>query len=504
MNLFATRSAGVKRRLAGIGLAGALAAAVPLLAPTTSPASATPLAGFSWPGDWTSVNRDYDNSRSNPIEFQINPSTVAKLKVKWKVTDLKGSTSVPAVVNGVVYLTAWDGTTRAYNATTGKLLWKTLITKGYYTLGEDGLSHGAVSASPNVVNGVVYVGTEEGWVYALNASDGSVKWKFQTYTNDRTTIWSSPVVVDGRVIIGTGSTDVFSSAGPYQSTGSVFSLDADTGKQQWVWKATNADATSGAGVSIWSSAAVDPGLHQIFIGTGQNVTAPASQYEDSLVSLDYTTGKVVWHRQYSTNDYFNLYQLPWGDDYDLGASPNLFSINGKAVVGEGDKGGNYQVFERDNGTPIWGRHLTDGSHLGGVMQTAAYRDNVIYVASNTMPDAVAWEDGSNTLSVFALNAATGAIIWRHELPTPGWGALTLANGVLYVPTIKGGLYTLKATDGTQVGELKPSGSDIGTSSNALGAGPAVANGMVYQGYGFWFLNPSLAGTDSGGFTAFGF
>ncbi len=71
--------------------------------------------------------------------------------------------SSPAVVNGVVYVGSTDLRVHALNANTGATLWT--ATTG-----------GPVISSPAVVNGVVYVGSTDLMVYALNATTGATLW----------------------------------------------------------------------------------------------------------------------------------------------------------------------------------------------------------------------------------------------------------------------------------------------------------------------------------------
>ena len=83
------------------------------------------------------------------------------------ITLLVAVESSPAVVNGVVYVGSGDGNVYALNAASGVQLWN-------YTTG------GEVDSSPAVVNGVVYVGSGDGNVYALNATNGAKLWNYTT------------------------------------------------------------------------------------------------------------------------------------------------------------------------------------------------------------------------------------------------------------------------------------------------------------------------------------
>jgi len=109
------------------------------------------------------------------------------------------------VVNGVVYIGSDDNNVYALNATTGALLWS------YETNGE-------VESSPVVANGVVYVGSDDGNVYALNATTGALVWSYTTAG----VVYSSPAVANGLVYVGW-----------YASSGGVIALNANNGALVW-------------------------------------------------------------------------------------------------------------------------------------------------------------------------------------------------------------------------------------------------------------------------------
>jgi uncharacterized repeat protein (TIGR01451 family) len=102
--------------------------------------------------------------------------------------------SSPAEVNGVVYIGSADGNVYALNASTGAQLWT-------YATGS------AVSPSPAVANGVVYIDNDNGNLYALNASTGAKLWSF-VVTRGRPEI-SSPTIVDGVLYIRAGDQSTF-------------------------------------------------------------------------------------------------------------------------------------------------------------------------------------------------------------------------------------------------------------------------------------------------------
>jgi outer membrane protein assembly factor BamB len=138
------------------------------------------------------------------------------------------------------------------------------------------------------------------------------------------------------------------------------------------------------------------------------------------------------------------------------------------VVGVGSKGGLYRVVDRDTGMQVvWERQLGMGSALGGMMAVATVTDHVIYVVANNFRT-----DGT----LYALDRETGQDVWKMALPAPVWGAISFANGVVYVASRDG---ILRAIDGEKGMELK--NWDI--LADAAG-GVSISDGVVYVSSGF--------------------
>ena len=121
--------------------------------------------------------------------------------------------------------------------------------------------------------------------------------------------------------------------------GTVVALDAATGAEAWRFHVTDEAAGEGAGVSVWSSPAVDRERGVLYIGTGQAYGLPAPARSDSLVALDLATGEEVWHRQFTAGDAWSV-ALPSGLDADVGAMPNLFTV-GRHRRGRGRRQGRH-------------------------------------------------------------------------------------------------------------------------------------------------------------------
>jgi outer membrane protein assembly factor BamB len=141
-------------------------------------------------------------------------------KMHWTFPAEGPIDSSPAVVHGVVYVGSDDGNVYAVDERNGSMLWHT-------RLGDK------VKSSPAVVDGVLYVGCEDKNLYALDARSGKMLWTFPT--QDR--VSSSPVVMDGVVFVGSWD-------------GFLYAVDCKTGVQKWKFQTGMTDSRITSAPSI--------------------------------------------------------------------------------------------------------------------------------------------------------------------------------------------------------------------------------------------------------------
>jgi hypothetical protein len=166
----------------------------------------------------------------------------------------------PAFANGMVFVGSQDNNVYALNESTGAKIWS------YKT--EDN-----VASSPAVTDGVVFVGSHDNNVYALNESTGALIWNYTTGAR----VHSSPAVAEGVVFIG--STGDTGSYGQF-SFGLVTALNESTGAKIWSYDIDSA---------IYSSPAVADGV--VFIGSSDN----------NVYAFNASTGALIW--SYTTGDH---------------------------------------------------------------------------------------------------------------------------------------------------------------------------------------------------------
>ena len=195
--------------------------------------------------------------------------------LKWKFETKAWEVSSPAVVGGVVYFLSYDGHLYALDAAIGQVKWK-FATSGEKHYAGTHLHYlqpvvesmpdpwDFYLSSPCVWNGVVYFGSSDGNVYAINANSGELKWKFKTGD----IVHSSPAIADGTLYIG--SWDTY-----------LYALDAASGDEKWRFK-TGEDSVAHNHVGIQSSPAVKDGV--VYFGS-----------RDSYAyAIDAATGKQLW------------------------------------------------------------------------------------------------------------------------------------------------------------------------------------------------------------------
>ncbi len=350
--------------------------------------------------------------RGNAEHSSAAASGPSNLTLAWNYTTDGSVISSPSIVDGIVYVGSQDTHLYALGASNGSLIWK-FKTQDY------------IVSSPAVAGGKVFTGGDDGYVYCLDARTGEFLWKTFVngdveYTYGSLVLKSSPAVVGGIVYVG--SLD-----------GYFYALDADTGNIVWSYN------TNGY---ILSSPAVSDGAVYFtseIPGTGM------------LYKLDATTGNLLWSLPIE-------YEHQFTGGTEMIGSP---SIAAGMVFVPADLRTYYGV-NVQTGEVVWTFREPDAAEF--IVSCPLYVDGDLYII--------------NKYSITTLNAATGQINWSFFTGDELYTSLSYAAGKIYLMTSQRHIFILDAVDkGTKLANYTtPSGS---------WSSPSLYDGKLYIGNHDW-------------------
>jgi outer membrane protein assembly factor BamB len=299
----------------------------------------------------------------------------------------------PAVADGVVYISSTDGNLYAIDAATGQPNWVSEI--------------GWSESSPAIADGVVYVGGSRNTLFAIDAATGEHIWEAIGDRFDG--IVSSPVVVDGVVYIGS------------DADGTMYALDAATGKEKWSvdlgWIDSSPAVVDGVVYVIQKSLS----LYALDAETGEELwmfeagnlvfsyrTSPAvagdtvyaySNYNQNLYAVDIASGEARWE-----------YQIPITDAAfnSMNASPAV--ANGTVYLGGSDA---LYAIDAETGEQHW-----------------SFPVDRMLDSSPVVVDGIVYAGSSNAF--YAIDAETGKEAWSFPSDSKIYATPAIVDGVIYL------------------------------------------------------------------------
>jgi alcohol dehydrogenase (cytochrome c) len=462
-------------------------------------------------GDWLMYGHNYWNNRFSPLNT-INTSNVRNLVPRMVLqtgTERLGSfENTPVVVNGVMYVTTPVTPTNdviAYDLRQGgKQLWR-------YTHKTAGTAFGVACCGPNnrgvaVANGLLYLGTLDGMLIALDQQTGKEKWV--TRVGDPAfgyTETMAPLVIGDKVIIGTSGAE-------YGIRGFVRAYDAATGRLAWTWytipspqeggwwgkwatttpegenlnrdiakekadSARYADAWQHGGGSMWMTPAYDAETRTLYVGIGNpspdldgGIRPGDNLWTEAVVALDATNGKFKWGYQTVPHDVWDL---------DAVSPPAIAMVGGKKAVVHAGKTGWVYVLDAATGARI--------------RKTEAFVPQENMFAQPTPEGArmLPGANGGQEWSPIAIHPDLGYVFtvglhqpMHYKTHYAPWerGRLWLGSAFVAIPGEAqwGTVTALDLNTGKKVWQVK-------TEQPMMGGATATAGGLVFTGEGNgWF------------------
>ncbi|MBI3683946.1 MAG: PQQ-dependent dehydrogenase, methanol/ethanol family [Acidobacteria bacterium] len=328
--------------------------ALALLVGVALQAQVTP-PGVHWPvhhGSWFSQHYSALD--------QITPANVSKLSLQWvfQSQSLEKFETTPLVMDGVMYITEPPNNVIALDPATGRPFWiyEHRLPEVTYTC------CGKVNRGVAYHNGMIYYGTHDAKLLALDARTGRLRWETTIVDYKQGySLTHAPLVVKDKVIVGTAG-------GEYGIRGFLAALDAKTGHEVWRFKIIpepgepgsetwSGDSWKHGGGSIWLTGSYDPELNLTYWGTGNpgpdwnpDVRPGDNLYTDCVLALDAGTGKLKWHFQFTPHD-------EW--DWDAVQTPVLADLEWRGrprkLMLWGNRNGFFYVLDRATGEFLSGR-----------------------------------------------------------------------------------------------------------------------------------------------------
>lgn len=427
----------------------------------TNHCSANPQMGNADSGPaWLGWSADLANTRFQPAKTAgLTAAQVPKLQLKWAFGFPAGVETYgqPTIADGRLFIGDDNSYVYALNASTGCVYWSFQAEAQVRTA----ITIAPITGRQNVRYAALF-GDRKGNTYGVDAHNGELLWKYNPEPRVLSHVTGSLAAYEGRVYVGIAGSEEVASGDPHYPCctyrGNLSAIDTATGKL--IWKSytipeepkprkVNSIGTQlwgPAGASIWSAPTIDTKAKAIYVSTGNAFTEPAAKTSDAIVAFDLASGKMLWSYQGVEND----------------ASP-------QGCGGRGPKGEQCP----ENPGPDW-----DFAN-SPILKTLANGKRVL-VAAHKGGIAVAVDPDKK-----------GALLWKADLTDgqkPGAGGQVMWGGAaddqnVYYPLQTGAVAALKLADGTQawITHIEPVAAGGGRPRRGLTAAATAIPGVVFAG-----------------------
>ena len=394
--------------------------------------------------DFPTVGANLANQRYSSLT-RITKANVATLGGAWTLNLEDGKSpgsmqATPVVVDGVMFISSGAGNIFALDAAKGVLKWK-------YESKLGGTYRGVA-----VGEGRVFSGQRDNTLIALDQKTGALLWKTQLADPARGFTSAPAIYNDGLVYIGVGG-------GETGVRGQFGAYDAKTGKEVWkfwtlpgpgelghdTWEG---DSWEYGGGPVWTHPAIDPDLRMVYVPIGNagpdndgTVRGGDNLFTVSIVALDSKTGAYKWHFQEVHHDVW---------DYDNSAAPVLADVRyggslRKALMHAGKTGFLY-ILDRTNGKPLVGieeRPVPQEPRMK-TARTQPFPAGDSFVPTCPEPGSVA--KGSVSSCIFGAYWTEPVVMTPGTLGGLSWAPMTFSprTNLIYIPgTIINSAFTLR-------------------------------------------------------------
>ncbi|MBV9647388.1 MAG: PQQ-binding-like beta-propeller repeat protein [Candidatus Eremiobacteraeota bacterium] len=331
-------------------------------------------------------------------------------------------------------------------------------------------THGQISASPTVVNGILYVGTNGGVLYAIDAATGRIRWTYRAHNG----LKSNPLVYDGMLIVGEGNADSTTIAPRKRvrvgsGRSGILALDAKTGRRRWFYPLTGTGQPTAAiadGVLIHHDGdgvivALDPrtgkplyrrNVHTVASMVGavpvaNDLLVTTGIFPNRVMAIHRGSGGLAWKWELSSQN-SGVGDCPPASDGETIFCDYLAPVKGGPPVDPGVAAQEHvYALDARSGKLHWDVALESGT-VPPRNESAIpllYHDR-LYVGSAVAP------------YLHAIDPASGKVLWRRRVHGAVKGGVVARAGIVYFGDLQGYLWALHAGSGRLIGARKTSTS----------------------------------------------
>jgi polyvinyl alcohol dehydrogenase (cytochrome) len=519
-------------------LAGSAVPPVPKLPPACTGRAAN--FDYSAPPFAVGWGVDFENRRYISRDVAgLLLSDIPKLELAWAFgyPNATRARSQPSFTGGAVMVGSQDGTVYALDAASGCLRFK-------YRAGAEvrtGITITPWRRNTRPARVPAYFADLNARVYAIDAVSGREVWVRKVDDHPHATVTAQPLLHDGRLYVTVSSREVMSAADPrYECCsfrGSVSALDATSGEVLWKTyvipeeprrvgaNAAGTPILAPSGAAVWNTPTLDASRGLLYVGTGQNYSAPAQGSSDAIVALEIASGKIRWVRQTLAGDAWNAVCIKFipnkancpanpGPDLDYGSPPMLLpraypapshaASSGDLLVA-GQKSGDIYGIDPSSGMVRWHTAIGRGGNQGGQHFGMAAQGGRAFVP---ITDNDEEREGTPAPGLHAVDVQTGELIWsaladdvcgQRKFCDPGISAaVTAIDGAVFAGHLDGRMRAYDSATGRVLWEVSTdrefatvSGVPGHGGSFAGAGGPMIVGGRLYvnSGYGHSYHMP---------------
>lgn len=353
----------------------------------------------------------------------------------------------------------------------------------------------------SVVAGTVYVPSDNGRVYALNASDGKLAWQFNALNQVMTTPVVAQTVKGALVYVGGGNADFsYSEAVKFGTPGAsvvrgtgingIYALQAKTGEVVWTFRTQGQDMPTPvyhdgkvifgngdghvyaldavAGNLLWKTE-IRSFVSMSSATLAGNLVVVAGTHPDAIYAIDANTGALAWKTEPG-----NVYSSSMGDCAPAASGGIVVTQIEVATQKPGVAGSEEIGVDAATGRIIWRTMLGEGKI------PPRNKDAVPMIS-----DSVVYTGSPVTNSAYALDLGTGRVLWRRELSRMK-AAPSVEGGQVFFPVANGTIFALDRKTGGIVNEYKSGNGGFGPQNGV------IVNHTMYIGtnYGWVYAIPT--------------